>query len=251
MTLINKKYVAYRFARGLQTYDQHAYVQKWMAKRLCEVLRQFHPTCRFKKIFEIGAGTGLLTREMLRVFSVDEYIANDLISDSKLYVHNIQGVTRFVSGAAEEIPFPQKLDGVVANAVFQWIEDIPLIITKIASTLNDRGILGFTTFGPDNLKEIQTITDEKLMYIKIEEWNTLLQEEFEILHSEEITKVYRFKRAYDVLKHLKLTGTNGLKQVKWTPSDFRLFEQLYIKHFSDGNQVTLTYHPIIICARKK
>ena len=55
--MINKELIKKSFRRSLNTYDQHALVQKQVCEHLAEMILKI--TNSFGKVLEIGAGTGL------------------------------------------------------------------------------------------------------------------------------------------------------------------------------------------------
>ena len=129
---------------------------------------------------------------------------------------------------------------IISNAVFQWVEDLPLFIEGLKKCLNPNGILLFSTFGTDNLLEISKLTGEGLKYIAIQELKSLL-------HPQEIYEdkiSLNFDTPKDVLKHLKYTGVNAISNNHWTKSDLKNFENGY--HKLCPNNITLTYNPIYI-----
>ena len=56
--------------------------------------------------------------------------------------------------------------------------------------------------------------------------------------------IMAFDTPKDVLKHLQLTGVNGLEQKSWTKKDLIKFENGY-KNICT-NRPTLTYNPVYI-----
>ena len=56
--MIDKKLVRDRFSKNLEKYNEHARIQKRMAERLFS----FIPEKKYKRILEIGCGTGFLTK---------------------------------------------------------------------------------------------------------------------------------------------------------------------------------------------
>ena len=74
---------------------------------------------------------------------------------------------------------------------------------------------------------------------------------FDILYlEEEIASLY-FDSPLDVLRHIKSSGTNGLKPLQWTFSKLKSFEKFYLENFKENNKVKLTYNPIFVVLRAK
>src|SRR5476651_1678543 len=71
-----------------------------------------------------------------------------------------------VCGDAESLPFKsESVDFVFSNCTFQWFLDPLVALIEIQRILKPQGLLLFSTFGPDTLKELresyQTIDTEK------------------------------------------------------------------------------------------
>lgn len=233
--MIDKTLVKKRFSRNLKTYKDNSVVQNKMADKLVEMIR-FQP----KKILELGCGSGLLTEKLIKKFNTTTYDAIDIVEDCEKYIKEISSNINFYHSDIETFNFQNKYDLIISNAVFQWVEDLPLFIEGLKKCLSPNGILLFSTFGTDNLLEISKLTGESLKYIAIQELNSLL-------HPQEIYEdkiSLNFDTPKDVLKHLKYTGVNAISNNHWTKSDLKNFENGY--HKLCPNNITLTYNPIYI-----
>lgn len=233
--MIDKALVKKRFSRNLKTYKDNSVVQNKMADKLVEMIR-FQP----KKILELGCGSGLLTEKLIKKFNTTTYDAIDIVEDCEKYIKEISSNINFYHSDIETFNFQDKYDLIISNAVFQWVEDLPLFIEGLKKCLTPNGILLFSTFGTDNLLEISKLTGEGLKYIAIQELNSLL-------HPQEIYEdkiSLNFDTPKDVLKHLKYTGVNAISNNHWTKSDLKNFENGY--HKLCPNNITLTYNPIYI-----
>ena len=80
----------------------------------------------------------------------------------------------------------------------------------------------------------------------------MLSPDFHVLHASEEVATLTFPTPTEVLRHLKQTGVTGTEKRIWTRTRLQQFTEEYIRLFSttDG-QVSLTYHPIYILAKKK
>ena len=114
------------------------------------------------------------------------------------------------------------------------------------------GRLALSTFGPDNFEEIRATTGDGLVYYTSAELAGLLKQAgLTIEEQKEYTRRLEFGSPTDVLRHIKATGVNAIRKPRWTPRRLTDFETLYRSRFSTSSgTVTLTYHPILIVARK-
>ncbi|USP39789.1 malonyl-ACP O-methyltransferase BioC [Acinetobacter sp. XS-4] len=245
---LNKNLVAQRFAKAGQSYSQHAIVQKQICQNLTVFLQQFCPST-MSRVFEIGCGSGNLTRLIHSSFQIEELILNDLYSDVQKHFNHQQDL-KWLIGDIETLAFPQHLDMIVSGSALQWMQDLPRLLKRCNESLIDQGWLCFSTFGPQNLIEIKELTGQGLTYWSIENWKSALtQAGFEILHLSESEAQLYFDSPKAVLQHLKATGVTATAQHRWTKQTLQQFYQDYDR-FKHTEGYSLTYHPIYCIARR-
>ena len=158
----------------------------------------------------------------------------------------------FLPGDAEALDFPRETDLITSCSTLQWFNDPGAFLTRCHQALVADGLLAFSTFGTTNMHEIRQLTGHGLDYLSVEELQALLSPHFDILHAEEEVVTLPFPTPQAVLKHLKQTGVTGTEKRIWTRSRLQSFCKEYTTRFSDAaGNVSLTYHPIYIIARKK
>jgi malonyl-CoA O-methyltransferase len=247
---LDKELIKKRFARSLKTYAEHALVQKAIAERLLFELSTIAGD-KFERIFEIGCGSGITTRQIVKMFEYEKLYLNDLVDEcANLSLKSPN--TEFIRGDIENIPaLPQNIDLIISNATFQWLDHLPKVLQQLAGTLNPAGVLAFSTFGPQNACEITKLTGKTLNYLSAPELKNAVGKYFEIsCYHENIRKVH-FEHPMDVLRHLQKTGVTAVSKQIWTKSDLQNFIKRYIESNETESGVSLTYHPIIIIANVK
>ncbi len=244
-----------RFGRHFGTYDQQAVVQKQMAHRLVAGIVPYI-SCAPRDVFEIGCGTGLVTKALSGQIDIARYCGNDLVPACEDPLRRILSTLAdrdfsFIAGNAAQIQrLPFAPDLVVSGASFQWIGDLPAFIGNLHGLMRDGGILAFSSFGPSNYTEIRQITGMGLEYHSMQQVREMLSGQFEILSAEEIQDQLWFDNPGEVLRHIRETGVNGISEVRWTRSSLNSFTAEYCRLFKTGQGVSLTYHPIQILAKK-
>ncbi len=248
--MINKNLVKFRFKKSIQTYDDSAVIQKEMAHTLIDKILS---NCgnSFDKVFEFGAGTGFLSKNILQKIKFKEYYANDIIEESEFCIKNIINNVNFLAGDIEKIELNKKFNLIVANAVMQWITNTDELLLKIHNNLEDDGYFAFTSFGEQNFKEIKETTGVSLSYLKSETLKEKCEHNFEVIYFEENIQTLCFNTPLDVLKHIKYSGTNGIKTLNWTTSKLKHFESYYRECFGMNDKVTLTYNPVYMILKTK
>ena len=243
--MIDKSLVKKRFKKSLKTYDENAIVQKKMAKELINLL----PKKEYNKIFEIGCATGILTKEIADKLIFSELYLNDIVEESKKYVQEIYKECKFVVGDIENIELNKKYNLIISNACLQWCSNIEETLSKLINALDDGGILAISVFGEDNLKEIKSIFNIGKEISSISSMENFLNTQKIIIKKEDKIKI-DFETPMEVLKHLKYTGTNAIKEIKLTKTKLKDLEQKYKENYTQNNKVYLTYNPIyIICTK--
>ena len=244
--LIDYKNIKKQFEKSLNVYENNATVQKMIAETMILKLAKIR-NC-YEKILELGCGTGLATKIIKKNLHYNMYFANDLVEKSKTYIEKIIPDVNFIPGNATKIKPNTKMDLIISNAMFQWFENPSEAIIHFKTILNSNGILAFSTFAPDNFKEINEITGLTLEYKSKNDLELILKNiGFDIIHSENFCTVLNFKSPLELLTHMKNTGVNSLTEKTWTITKVKNFCDKYTEKYP---RPKLTYSPIIIIAKR-
>ena len=246
MQILNSKTIKKQFEKSLDKYDENAVIQKDLAKKLMNETAKIRTD--FPIILELGAGTGILTKQIKSHLIFQKFYANDLLEKSKNYVQKIIPDANFIHGSASRIKPPVKADLIISNAMFQWFYNLSDAINYCKKFLNNDGILAFSTFGRENFRELKEISGLTLNYLSKDEIMRILEPEFEILHTDEYTQIMDFESPLELLSHMKNTGVNSLASNIWTIKDVKNFCEKYLEKYDTPH---LTYNPVIIIAKLK
>lgn len=157
-----------------------------------------------------------------------------------------------MEGDAESIRLPDKLDLIVSCSAIQWFENPVNFIRNCQALLNEKGYLAISTFGPQNLREVGTLTGISLRYPTLDNLRLSLSDSFDVIYSHEELQKLTFKTPVEVLRHLKATGVTGISKQRWTKAKLSHFSNQYEKLYqSEEGRITLTYHPVYIILKKK
>lgn len=248
---MDKQLIAERFAKARNTYTREARVQQQVAEKMMQLLDMLPR--RFNHIVEFGCGTGSYSRILLNKLQPRTLLLNDLCREMEECVSELcnSSQVRFLADDAESLDFPKETDLITSCSTLQWFNDPSAFFVRCHRSLQADGVLAFSTFGAENMHQIRQLTGHGLDYLSIEKLQALLSPYFDILLAEEEIVSLPFDTPQSVLKHLKQTGVTGTEKRVWTRSRLQSFCEEYTQLFSDqeGN-VTLTYHPIYIIAKK-
>ncbi|MDD3108654.1 MAG: malonyl-ACP O-methyltransferase BioC [Alistipes sp.] len=256
--MTDKQLLCKRFASSLRQYDSLAVVQQEIGVQLSEMIDRIC-TAPVRRALEVGAGTGFLTRLLLKQYPDTEWFVNDIVETAQAFIapyaegHSVC----YRWGDAETLSLPDRLDLVASASTVQWFEQLPRFLHRVFEVLNPEGYLAFSTFGPQNFLEIKATTQEGLDYYTGEQLSALLRQEgFTLVENLEYTKELYFDTPLEVLRHIKATGVNSIRNTHWVKQQLQRFEQEYLQKFAistvEGKTVVpLTYHPLLIVAQKE
>jgi malonyl-CoA O-methyltransferase len=145
------------FERAADRYDEVAVLQREIGKRMLERLDlvRLQPAT----VLDVGAGTGFTSDGLLRRFPKAQVIALDFAV--RMLRHARRKGTwlrrpRCLCADAEHLPLADaSVDLIYSNATLQWCNDLDGTFGEFLRVLRPGGLLTFTTFGPDTLKELR------------------------------------------------------------------------------------------------
>lgn len=160
---LDKRQLRRSFDRAAATYDQAAVLQREVCLRALERLDlvKLEPGL----IIDAGSGTGFGARALSKRYPRASVLELDLAGAMVRTARALrpwwrQWVGRrremFVCGDNERMPIRDGAAEMVwSNLAFQWSDDLPGVFSECRRVLHAEGLLTFTTFGPDTLKELR------------------------------------------------------------------------------------------------
>jgi malonyl-CoA O-methyltransferase len=165
---IDKARVRSSFSRAATTYDAAAIVQKLVRDEMLSRLDlvKIQPNT----ILDAGCGTGPASHALLKRFKHSQVVSLDF-AFQMLQKTRKTGIVqtlknRFTAskhhvlcGDIEALPMADASTGLVwSNLAIQWCNDLDLAFQEFHRVLQPEGLLMFSTFGPDTLRELRTAT---------------------------------------------------------------------------------------------
>lgn len=238
-----KKRLRQRFERALSSYDQAALIQAEMAERLVAAIRDLGRP--FRRVFEIGSGTGLLTKPAYQALKPEFYLASDLVLRCAQYLNGHPRLY-FVAGDGEAPSWVKgKFDLIISNATFQWFLDPEKALKRLSRLLETKGVLAFTTFGPMTMQEVLSAAGGRSTHLlgpeKIKE---IGQKLYKPLLEEVWPSFLYFQSPKEVLRHIRATGAMGFLPASWSLKALREWQRRY-KEFRSPKGLRLTYQPML------
>jgi malonyl-CoA O-methyltransferase len=267
--MLNKKLVRQHFDRHAFEYDHYAKIQSMMAIQLMEMVQQFAPSKPFKRILEIGCGTGILT-EMLcehwgtaHITAVD--ISAEMVKQTKLKLGAQADKIDFITEDAEELVSAGLLQGdfdlIISNATFQWFQQPAETVRGLFANLQSpNGIFAFSTFGPRTFNELHRSFQaaETLLELKPAAhgqvfhpeafWRSLftnISKSSSVFNWQQKQQALFHPSVPDFLNSIKRVGAGNATQSSGnTPKLRQLFKKMesyYSQHYSSDKGIRATY----------
>lgn len=167
---IDKARVRASFERAAHTYDAAAILQKSVREEMLERLDlvSLNP----QAILDAGCGTGHGSFALHKRFPQAHIISLDLAMGMlqqtyaqqptlQRWMAQLTGKKNLVCADIEALPLADNsVDMVWSNLAIQWCNDLDQAFAEIKRVLKPNGLLMFSTFGPDTLKELRIASAE-------------------------------------------------------------------------------------------
>lgn len=260
---IDKLQVRRAFSRAAAHYDDAAVLQHEVCRRLGEKLEgmRLEPA----RILDAGAGTGYGGRLLLERFPKARLVELDIAEGM---LHTARGaqpgwkrwlpVSRrdaYLCADLENLPLAAgSMDMVWSNLAIQWCNDPDRLFSGLNRVLSKDGLLIFTTFGPDTLKELRQAFGELDGFTHVSRFtdmhdigDALVRNGFAapVMEMELFTLTYDDLRG--VMTDLKAIGahnaTEGRRRGLTGKAEWRRLEQAYERFRKEG-KLPATYEVI-------
>jgi malonyl-CoA O-methyltransferase len=146
-----------RCARAATVYERHDALARAVADNLFGRL-DFHPD-EPQRVLDVGAGDGRGSAALKQRWPRAQVIALDfalpMLHAARKHLRWRRPFARVCADACA-LPLPDHVaDVLYANLCFAWIDDLSALFAECARALRPGGLLAFTTFGPDTLRELR------------------------------------------------------------------------------------------------
>ena len=171
---VDPRVVRRAFGRAVATYDAAAALQREVGARMASRLEYVRVAPAL--VLDAGCGTGEAVGELSIRYPGARVVALDLALPMvaaarerarhgrslmrRLLPAALSGAARapwFVCGDVNALPLRGvAFDLVWSNLALQWVNDLPRAFAEMRRVLKVGGLLSFTTFGPDTLREVRS-----------------------------------------------------------------------------------------------
>ncbi len=224
-----------RFGERAGEYAAHAFVQRdlveWGSRWLPDSLAQ-------SEVLELGAGPGLLTRELLSRGA--DVLATDLAAGMVE-----AGRQQYPQARWEVMNAWQpkgEYDFICSSALMQWARDPAAVLTRMAGVLRPGGRMLHLFFIDPTLSEFRRLAPDwnPFVWRNSDAWQWAFEAAgLEVARAEEETHRMVFSNARELLRFFQRTGAVGRNHAR--PGELRHFLREYERHFQEGDGVVSTW----------
>lgn len=161
---VDKRQVRRAFNRAATTYDAAAVLQHEVCRRMAERLDYIKHQPQV--LLDAGSGTGNALAPLHARYREAHIVAFDIahamLEQARARqpwwrsLPGLRAPQSEVCGDIERLPFATaSIDMVWSNLALQWVNDLPATFREMHRVLRPGGLLMFSTFGPDTLKELR------------------------------------------------------------------------------------------------
>ena len=144
------------FERAARYYDDYAVLQRKVADEMLDRLHDV--TIRPASVVDVGCGTGYCTRRLHKIWKSAQVVGFDLANGMIQQASGQKGwfsKQAYCQADAASLPLNDGVvDVVFSNLMLQWC-DPQAVFAEFRRVLNNDGLLMFSSFGPDTLKELR------------------------------------------------------------------------------------------------
>jgi len=144
------------FERASSGYDEYAVLHRQIAEEMLERLQTV--TIKPAHVIDVGCGTGFCTRRLHKTWPTAQITGFDLAAGMVQRAGDRKGwFSRQSYCQADAASLPLKdasTDVVFSNLMLQWCNPVA-VFAEFRRVLNNDGLLMFSSFGPDTLKELR------------------------------------------------------------------------------------------------
>ena len=154
--LNNSNRVSPGFERASMSYDDYAVLQRKVAEEMLERLHDINISPAL--VIDVGCGTGYCTRRLHSIWNSAKILGIDLANGMVQQAKGQKGWfsrQSYCQADAAFLPLKESLvDVVFSNLMLQWCDPVA-VFAEFRRVLNKDGLLMFSSFGPDTLKELR------------------------------------------------------------------------------------------------
>lgn len=161
IALIDRIAMRAAFEKAAASYEAAAVLQKEVANRL--VGRMDYMSMKPVSILDAGSGTGFISEQLAMRFPKAKIKALDLAFNMLLqakekcsFKQRWNKQFQYINAEVENLPLADaSVELIISGLTLQWCQDLEKVFKEFKRVLAPGGLLLFSSFGPDSLKELR------------------------------------------------------------------------------------------------
>ncbi|WP_430231068.1 malonyl-ACP O-methyltransferase BioC [Nitrosomonas communis] len=256
--ILDKRQLRQAFERAAASYDQAAVLQREVGERMLARLDYIKYTPDW--ILDMGSGTGYGSRKLIERYPHSKLLALDIALAMHLQARQPvprwqqwlplglplgkRAMTHYVGADIEQLPLRDAcVDMIWSNLTIQWCNDLKQTFAETHRVLKKGGLLMFSTFGPDTLKELKQAFKTVDSYNHINRFmdmhdigDLLVYSGFAtpVMDMEYITLTYQ--EVMDIMRDLKTIGAHNVTHGRQRGLTGKGRWQQVVKHYESFRQ---------------
>lgn len=152
------------FDSQTHSYDSYAVVQHIAARKLADILKGYSTDLSNGTILEIGAGTGMVTEHLVRLFPHSKIVVTDISPNMISHViqkySTLNNIHYDVSDANNAHPTMESARAIVSGFTLQWLANPVDSVTNWIDVLDGPSWIFLTWPGDDSFPEWRSISEK-------------------------------------------------------------------------------------------
>lgn len=229
--ILNKSQLRTAFERAAASYDQSAVLQREVSNRMFARLDyiKYVPDI----ILDAGSGTGYGSQKLNNRYPDSHLLAVDIAwsmlsraRPRQTWWHRFwpfhQKQAQYICADIEQLPVKEESVGMIwSNLALQWCNDLDKTFRELNRVLKTDGLLMFSTFGPDTLKELRQSFGHADTYVHVNQFIDMHDIGDLLVHNRFATPVMdmeyitlNYDDVISVMRDLKAIGAHNVAQGK-------------------------------------
>lgn len=247
--MLIKEKIKRNFSKSAFGYDQYAEMHRRISLQLLYEI----PEGNYKKILDVGCGTGFFSSAMAGFARDSGVLAVDLAPGMIKYARamNSHFNLQFMEGDGENLPFPDNtFDLAVSSLSFQWMNP-DLCFSEVKRVLCTDGKLYFSLFGPGTLIELKQLIGDRTIhsYPEAQQLKNYLEGiNFREVEIKTISERRNFSDFFSLARFLKGLGAQTGKDVYGLR--FKELAEKYREKYSNEDGIFASFEVILGWGKK-
>ncbi|RDI42426.1 methyltransferase domain-containing protein [Aquicella lusitana] len=197
------------FNKASHSYDEQCQPQQYIGSKLLRLLMLSSPSSQ--RIMDLGCGTGLVTAELARTFTYQDFHAIDISNESLCLAAkrlHCLGIKTYEADFDRLSAYGTPFDIIFSNMALHWSTCFISTLSRLSTLLSPHGTLAFSIPLPGTFHELQNAYSRYYFFDQTFIATLLTHCGYDVLIQERETMIYKFSDTVSALRSIKQTGAS-------------------------------------------